>query len=223
LGALIVEAAAVVIILREDVAPGMLSRDPADFVRLPWYLGALSTLGIVLWTASAAVCGLTSYFLHRSGSRSQAKIFLLVSACVSGLLMIDDAYLLHDRVLPGAGVSDSVTYTVYALVVFAYIAVFMRTWRRTLYLVMFAAFTAFAVSILMDVFWTHPFGEDVFKLAGIVFWFSYVTTASALLFREDSATAAAHRDAAQQSPIVLGAEEVPADNPTAQPEPANPA
>jgi hypothetical protein len=191
---LLVAGAAAAVILHENVPSKMLTSDPASFTDSPWWLGALSNLGLLLLAGSAGIWGVVGYLARRPGSSSQSVHFLLVSALLSVALAIDDTYMLHDSVLPGLGVPERAVYLAYGLAALAFVTFFRRTWLRTDYLIMFAAFAGFGLSVVLDSFWRVPragYIEDCFGLAGIVYWFLYAASASVFLFREEHAPVAA--------------------------------
>ena len=67
------------------------------------YDGAFSMLGIMLWAATASLACLSAIVLQRLGQRKEA-VFALQAMILSGVLAIDDAYLLHEIVFPKVGV-----------------------------------------------------------------------------------------------------------------------
>ena len=89
---------------------GKLTRDPLDLARLPFYTGFLSQIGIFLWSASAAVCFFSATVLSRHEDHQKLKQFLVVSALLTLLLGLDDAFQLHEVVLPYFGIPQMVVY-----------------------------------------------------------------------------------------------------------------
>ena len=102
---------------------------------------------------------------------------------MSGLLTLylglDDALLLHERILPEIfGINEHFLYVIYAGTVFLYIFKFYPIILKTDYVLMVIALSFFALSLIIDI--THPFTrngrfffEDGSKFIGLVSWFLY--------------------------------------------------
>lgn len=102
-----------------DVDGDDLSRDVADTAMVPWWTGAISFAGLMLWAAGAGVCGLASaFFWGRQWER--ARFF----AATTGLLLwaaIDDALQLHETVGPEKlGIPEEVCYLALGLAAIAW-------------------------------------------------------------------------------------------------------
>jgi hypothetical protein len=84
--------------------PAPLLRDPATMAGLPLGHGSLSILGAMGWTAAAALC----FAAHLARAPAMGAI--------AGLLLclgLDDALLLHEEVLPAAGVPQALVFAIY--------------------------------------------------------------------------------------------------------------
>jgi hypothetical protein len=165
---------------------GRLTRDPAAISGSPFYVGFLSQIGIFLWSASAAICMFSAKVLSHTGSL-KVKLFFLVSGLVTLALGLDDAFLLHEEVIPRFfGVPEEAVFVSYAGVVLLYLVIFYSVILKTEYVLLVMALAFFGVSVTLDVF--EPPGidpylfEDGLKLVGIVSWLAYFfrTGASAL-------------------------------------------
>ena len=71
---------------------------------LLFFQGAFSNVGILLWWTAAIVSAFT-YFLLRIVLRTRAttrlsKTFLLYMALFTGVLVLDDLFMLHEEVFP---------------------------------------------------------------------------------------------------------------------------
>lgn len=168
--------------VRMQVPAEALTRDPAASIGSAWWLGLLSNLGIMLWAAATAICALGAYLLLRMDASRGATLFLLASAGMSLALALDDAFMLHEEVLPAyLGIPERATYGVYVVMMVAYIALFWRRLRRTDYVVLLVSLACYALSILIDVLIDARFIEDAFKFAGIVLWVLYFARTVALV------------------------------------------
>lgn len=149
------------------------------------YDGAVSTLGIMLWAATAAVA-LFSAFLCFATDRGRAAAFGLHGFLLSGFLALDDAYLLHDVAAPNLGVPQLVFLLVIGSAAVSYFAVQRDFLRRSGTWVLAISLAGFAISLGVDQiahsiqpFWIVV--EDGPKFIGIVAWFLYHLRAHAVL------------------------------------------
>ncbi len=169
---------AVVLYLWKGIPIGNLTRDPANVLDFPFYYGAISSLGILLWGATATLCGFTALALDGAGVRSR---FLYASAALSGLLLLDDLFLLHEIVFPQKlHLPELLVYGAYAaggLLVFVWFRTVIWTTEYPLLLV---AGGFLAVSLVADTAtndWPDAslkfLVEDGLKFFGIAGWFGY--------------------------------------------------
>lgn len=182
---LVVTSATVLIILQKDVSARMLMSDPAAFMDQPWWLGAFSNVGVLVLAASSGVWGVGAYLLYRAGTRPPGRRFALVSAFLSVALTLDNTYMLHEQVFPHRGIPELAIYALYAIAAIAYVAIFFRSWLQTEYLLLFASFVLFMLSVLLDSVpqITSSSVEDVCGVAGMVFWLLYGVRASTFFVR----------------------------------------
>ncbi len=160
-----------------DVPFGDLTRDPADIFNTSFYIGFLSLTAIFLWAATAAVSLFAGLILPNHTVTPGQKAFLLTSGLLTLFLGADDAFLIHDKILPRIGVPETVTFAVYLALVLLYIVRFRSLIFKTDYVLLGLSGVFFAISILVDVFEPGflPFHllEDGAKLAGILCWLAY--------------------------------------------------
>lgn len=97
-------AAAVVISLYTHIPVGDFTRDPSSIVELHSYEGILSNLGALIWCATTAVCLFSAWLLLSQDRRSQMGRFLLLAGFTTGVLLVDDFFLLHEK-LDAIGIS----------------------------------------------------------------------------------------------------------------------
>ena len=120
--------------LQSRVPIPVLMKDPLAVVPLTqtcchFYYGFISNLGVMLWTAAAAVCLFASLLLFRANRRSEDATFLLAAGVFTGWLALDDLFMIHEDVLPWFGVPQVVTYGAYAAIAALY---FLYSWRQIL-------------------------------------------------------------------------------------------
>jgi hypothetical protein len=174
-----------------DVAPEELFRDVATVAEVPWYSGLVSQVGAVLWAAGATVC-LLAYVVLRSlgAARPRALRYLLHAGLVTGFLLADDLFLLHEEVVAiHLSVEQRTVYAAYLLLLLAFVVGNRRELLSSRWIVLFAAFGLLGASMGMDLV-TDTFHdsllvegsfyeryevvfEDGVKLFGILTWFAF--------------------------------------------------
>ena len=168
-----------------------LTRDPAAVTDTSVYIGILSTLGILLWSATTAICLFAAALLSRDRRHRQASWFLLCSGLLCLLLTFDDALLLHERVFPYLlNIPQFGVVVGYALIVGVYLLYFVRRILTTDYLLLLLALLFLSSSAAMDQFLSvskwgglETFFEDSLKFIGIVFWLAYFAHAATINVR----------------------------------------
>ena len=163
-----------------EVPMGTLTRDPLS--GKPAHRGLLSQAGILLWAAGAAVCLLAARVL-RGGP---GATFMLAAGAITAAVCIDDAFLLHDEVLPLVGVPEELIYAGYLGMILVFLLAFRRQILGSAYGVLLLALAFLGVSVVCDAWglpWLDPYLlEDGAKFAGITLWTAYLfTTADSYL------------------------------------------
>ncbi len=158
--------------------------DPAGLTGSPWYTGALSNLGILVWTAGVVFAACGAWVARRTGRDAAAK-FLAVGAAVTLLLVLDDVFALHSGLLKRTlGVSKSLAQLVVILPAVVWLVAFLPDIRRTRSVLLGAALTSLAGSVLVDVGIggftgdTKLLVEDGMKFLGILAWTQYFAITS---------------------------------------------
>ena len=77
-----------------NIKPELVLRDLAQTCGYPIGVGMISNIGILLWSASAAIC---LYLSLSFGINQQIYKLLFLGGFFSSVLCIDDFFLLHDR------------------------------------------------------------------------------------------------------------------------------
>jgi hypothetical protein len=164
---------------------GNFSRDPTDVLNGAFFIGALSSLGVLLWWTAATAAGLAGWIARRE----RIGLALLAAAAFTASLALDDLFLIHEIAAPDAGVPELSIYAAYAVAaaVFAWrfgaVVVRATPWPLlALACALLAADVAVDVGtrVLLD---RQIYAlEDGLKLLGIVGWCAYfVTTAVGVL------------------------------------------
>lgn len=158
--------------------------DPARLTGSPWYTGALSNLGILVWTSGVAFAACGAWVARRTGRDSAAR-FLAVGAAVTLVLVLDDVFALHSGLLKRTlGVSKSFAQLVVILPAVVWLVAFLPDIRRTRSALLGAALASLAGSVLVDVGVggftgdTSLLIEDGMKFLGILAWAQYFAITS---------------------------------------------
>ena len=141
------------------------------------YDGAFSTLGIMIWASSAAIAIFAAWHGFLVGRKKTMRV-ALYSAFVSALLALDDAYLLHEVVMPKLGVPQMLFVGMLGSVVLLYLWLSYRSFQAKSAWLIVVSLMAFATSVGIDQI-VHSIDshwvvlEDGTKLLGIVCWFLF--------------------------------------------------
>lgn len=159
-----------------------ITRDPAVIAGHPAYYGALSNLGVLLWSASVTACLVGALVIRVTKGRSTAVGFFAAFGSLSFVLCLDDLFLLHEWLLPvHLGLPETVTFAAYAIALLIMLLRFRKILIRTqpallaLSLLLFAISTAGDLTPLLanlsdnDIYAL----EDGSKFLAIFVWFSY--------------------------------------------------
>lgn len=179
----IVLALALLVTSQTDVTMRELTQDPTTVLDGPFYVGYVSNLGNVLWAAAAAICGFVALALPR-GAPGGARRFFVWSGIFTGVLMIDDLFLLHDEVLPRyAGISGELYGFTYVASMAAYLVLFRRNLLAANYVLFGAALILFGISVVVDLGFSTLSDlvpgnlvllvEDGAKLLGVGTWMAF--------------------------------------------------
>jgi len=146
------------------VEVGTLTRDATQTQDVGAEVGALSTAGLLLLAASVAACGLAALVL--GGGRSAR--FLLWTAALLSVLLVDDMLTLHERVLPASGIPEVAVYAVYAGLVAGWLVGFRWEILGGEVAVLLLAGGCLALSLLLDALEIPPVVlEDYCKFVGL--------------------------------------------------------
>ncbi|MCF6320792.1 MAG: hypothetical protein L3J32_03380 [Rhizobiaceae bacterium] len=155
------------------------------------YYGFVSTVGIMLWVATAAVCLFCAVILFANKQSQGLLLFALTAGLLTGWLALDDAFLLHENVLPSLGVPQNVVLGIYVVLTLAYIGTSWRVIVDNDYWLLVLGAGAFAASLAIDTILKSldPILvelEDSAKFIGIFCWASFhITTLAKTLINSD--------------------------------------
>ena len=178
-----------------------LTRDTTAFHGDSFYIGILSNIGLFLWAATAGICLFGAAVSRTDSAKSAQTAFLKWAGLFSLFLLADDAFLMHERLLPNhLFIPEMAVYGVYAAFVCLFVLQFRRLILATHYPLLFVAVGFLAMSLVVERCFAATdmgiFLEDSFKFLGIISWLVYFsdTAARAILVRST------HADSSGPSP-----------------------
>ena len=162
------------------IEPLLVIRDLAQIYEAPMGIGLISNLGILMWAVSASI----ALFSSLSGiiAKREKSNFLFLGGILSGVLCLDDFFLLHDRYI-----SPNLLYATYSIIGI-YILIRLRKLIIEIDFLPFISSVFFlGLSIIFDVFIQEIYPEnylnvnlleECFKFIGIACWMNFWCKAS---------------------------------------------
>ncbi|WP_214365517.1 hypothetical protein [Pseudonocardia sp. H11422] len=152
---------------------GEFSKEPVDALSAPRYTGWFAHLVVLVWQVAATAALVGALVLRRAGQR-EAALFLFAGGVLTGLMVVDDFFLLHEAVYPKLGIPEEVVYGLYA----AGAATFAWRFRRRLggdVVLLVAAYGFWGASVGLDIVYSlgGPLAllpEDGTKAMGTALW-----------------------------------------------------
>jgi hypothetical protein len=156
----------------------------------PGYFGLVSNFGIAFWLlGGASACLGAATLWSAAGARREAALFLGGYGFWTLWLGWDDAYVIHEEVLPNkAGINEHIVIAGYVMVTIALLVRFRRQLANSDLPLLIGALTFVTASEVIDQFFdstAHKFLEESFKFIGIFAWASYLIIRSAKLIRAE--------------------------------------
>lgn len=157
--------------------------DPAYLSGSPWYTGAMSNLGILVWTSAVVFASAGAWVARRIG-RVSASRFLAFGALATLILVLDDVFRLHSgplKLLLGGSKNAAQLLVVFPVMV--WIVVFWADIARTRSALLVAALASLGGSVVVDMIFglggdASLLVEDGMKFLGILAWAQYFAITS---------------------------------------------
>lgn len=176
-----------------DIRPVIILDDPAAVMSAPWYVGAINALGIIFWSAAAAMSLLAG--VAAKSIQPAAASFLRAFGLLTVVLMLDDQYMFHERVARfELGIPENLTLLSYILLTVFVAARYGRlVLRHPDAFVLYSALPFFGLSLVIDVLGIgtiHGFtaAEEYSKFLGILCWALFAGRAGLRVIRDDFRT-----------------------------------
>jgi hypothetical protein len=192
--ALAFQALVIAVVVRKGLPPAIANRDMAQIGNLHPLVGVVSNLGVLLWAAAAAICGLTAWVLVRARAPRAEIRFFAAAACLTAYIVVDDVFMLHEMLLPAyLGMSERHAVGLVAGGSLLFVATSFRQIRATRYGLLVMAVALLTTAVLIDrydhrfdeVFIAHGWDvawrlvmEGAPKWLGIACWFAYFADAA---------------------------------------------
>ena len=168
----------------KGISIGDLTRDPSNIFGYPFYVGGISYLGAILWTATASLCLFAALLLSTREDHADKRDFsrfLCASGLLSLLLLFDDLFLFHEKFFPSyLRIPEIVTFSAYGTIAVAYLVAFRRTILKTPFVLLIVADGLLGLAMTADTLTNDAFDtsskflvEDGLKFFGITTWFVY--------------------------------------------------
>tara|TARA_A100001388_G_C28761216_1_gene497919 strand:- start:547 stop:1191 length:645 start_codon:yes stop_codon:yes gene_type:complete len=145
----------------------------------PLYIGFFSQIGLFLWASSATICFYASKFFEKINNKIKLSRYLLDCGFISTIILIDDAFCLHEIVLPLKGIKEEAILSIYFLLG---LLIFIKN-KKQIFIkrkeIFIFCICLFSLSQLFDVLVFNPFIEyidieELLKLGGIISWLAYI-------------------------------------------------
>lgn len=170
----------------DEITLSYLTRDIAAIAGLPFYTGLASQVGALFWAAGLAICVFSFLLLGKQPQDFRpARRFLFQAAILTAALLFDDVFQFHEDIGENyLGISEKIIMLGYGVLGLIFLFSNINEILSSEYLILGMALLLFGMSIFMDAvdlddiavigrFFDDQmqiFGEDGFKLAGIVTW-----------------------------------------------------
>ncbi len=175
-------------VLTLNLYSGFFTKDVASIAEIIPIAGALSQLGIILWSISFAVTAF-SVLLLQAGQNRQLMLML---SLLNLVLVADDTFQIHEKFFPRLfGLSELTLIGFEAAILLIIVTRFYTTIAKYSHRFLFLAFFWFSVSLSVDFFiaesifpnWHHLL-EDGPKFVGIVNWAFFCIATSYFIVQE---------------------------------------
>ena len=169
-----------------DIKLSLVVRDLAQTCGYPIGVGMISNIGILLWGATASICLFTSFskYINRESSK-----LLLLGGGFSGLLCVDDFFLLHDRYIgPDFLNLTYLAISIFLLVRFRKILKSIGIFNLVIS-ILFLGSSIFFDGVIQQIFDQSyeltQLIEEWFKFLGITCWLNFWCKASSYALKFD--------------------------------------
>jgi hypothetical protein len=189
----------------------MVVKDVTSAARVPFYTGALSQVGIVLWSGALFICIFAGWQVASREDQRSERLFFLFGAVVTGLFLASDLFLVHELLAPRMGIPEQFVLGSYALFALAMLVVCRQAIREAPFVWLAFAFVFLGASVVVDQVGivgvdsgssAHFLIEDGAKIIGIGGWLLFFVFAAFRSVNRNLAEPTARRE---REPVRVGA------------------
>ena len=157
--------------------------DPSEVGQVASYTGLVSTVGTLIFAATASTCIFSAYLIENINSQAKKwSLFLKFSGYFVLLLLADDLWQFHENFAPWLfgsaenrqiqNLGEAIVFGFYGLLFIAYLVKFRKLLYQTKLSTFILTVLFFVISTIIDIFFGNISGhfilEEGFKLLGIV-------------------------------------------------------
>jgi hypothetical protein len=135
-----------ILTFQRDIPMYDFTADTASIANVPAYTGLVSNLGLIVWGAALAICLFAALLLWRQSSWVR---FFIGSAALTLILLLDDKFMIHERLLSG-NASEILYVAFYGGIALAYAIAFWRFLRQTDFALLLTSIGLLGCSVLVD-------------------------------------------------------------------------
>ena len=156
---------------------GVLLRDANAIARQPNYFGAIDHAEVLLMSGAAWIALFTATL-----KRDRSVLFLALGGALSGLLALDNLYMLHESAWR-FHLNEQVIFSLYGVLLLLTVFTSFREFLQTPFVLLGVGAALFAAAVLVDAIppgiLPLPTGiEDSLELVGTCFWSAYFVKCS---------------------------------------------
>lgn len=167
--------------LLSGVSYSNLTRDFQTLTEVPLLTSMMSNVIIWLWISSAVICFYALFIIKKHKSNKKRRKFLLFSGAFILFLAFDDAFQIHELVMPKYfHIPEKIVLVSYILLFASFIYSFAEEILSTQYVYFFLFCVSFCMYYVVEIFFENAkfipargFVEESFKFIGVVMWLIY--------------------------------------------------
>jgi hypothetical protein len=167
---------------------GDILKDVATLGKIPFYSGAVSQLGLLLWSATTTLCFFTYFALRKTSPiRRESLNLLLFAGLLTGYLTLDDTYMLHEEFFPDylKIIPEEVVIFMLGIAMLSFLYFNLNEILQSEYSLILLAYLFFGISVIVDVIPAHLYQniygfekilsllEDGAKFTAIITWVTF--------------------------------------------------